>query len=177
MIDRILRAIRLDPNVYREIAEDENAMSEAAIIVIVVTFLSALGSAFVADNFIVGLLVGWLTAIVVGWILWAVLTYFVGANLFGGRSSIPEMLRVLGYASAPQLLGVLGFIPCLGWLAALIGAILSLIAGVIAVRESMEFDTGKAVLTVLIAWLIAMAIRFGITLLVGGGAAALGALG
>jgi hypothetical protein len=177
VIDRILRAIRLDPNVYREIAEDENALSEAAIIVIVVTFLSALGTAFVSDNFIVTLLVSWLMSIVVGWIGWAVLTYFIGDKLFGGRSSIPEMMRVLGYATAPRLLGVLGFIPCLGWLAALIGAILALIAGIIAVRESMEFDTGKAVLTVLIAWVISFAITFGVGLLIGGGVAALGSFG
>jgi len=176
VIDRILRAIRLDPDVYREIAEDENALSEAAIIVAVVTFLSALGTAFASSNFIVTLLVSWLTSIVIGWIGWAILTYFVGEKLFGGRSSIQEMLRVLGYATAPRLLGVLGFIPCLGWLAALIGAILALIAGIIAVRESMEFDTGKAVLTVVIAWVIAFAITFAVSLVVGGGAAMVGAL-
>jgi len=151
-------------------------LSQAAIIVIVVTFLSALGTAFLADNFIVSLLVTWLTSVIVGWVLWAVLTYFVGVNVFGGRSSVPEMLRVLGFASAPRLLGIFGFIPCVGWLAALIGAILALIAGVIAVRESMEFDTGKAVLTVLIAWVISFAITFAIGLLIGGGAAAFGAL-
>ena len=176
MIDRILRAIRLDPNVYREIAEDENALTEAAIIVIVVTFLSALGTAIASEGFLGPLLINWLMSVVVGWIGWAVLTYFVGANLFGGRSSVPEMLRVLGYATAPRLLGILGFIPCLGWLASLIGAILALIAGVIAVRESMEFDTGKAVLTVVIAWAIAFAITFGVGLVVGGGAAMMGAL-
>lgn len=176
MINRILRAIRLDPTVYREIAEDETSMSQAAIIVVVVTLLSALGTAFVAENFIVSFLVSWLLAVVVGWLLWAALTYFIGAKLFGGQSSIPEMMRVLGFASAPQLLGVLGFIPCLGWLAALIGALLALVAGVIAVRESMEFDTGKAVLTVAIAWVISFAIRFGVGLLVAGGAAAVGSL-
>ena len=70
----------------------------------------------------------------------------------------------------------MGFISCLGWLAALIGALLALVAGVIAVRESMEFDTGKAVLTVAIAWVISFAIRFGVGLLVAGGAAAVGSL-
>ena len=140
MIERIMRAIRLDPDVYREIAEDENAMTEAAIIVLIVTGLSALGTAIAAEGFIGPLLVNWLMSVVVGWIGWAVLTYFIGAKLFGGRSSIAEMMRVLGYATAPRLLGILGFIPCLGWLAALIGAILALIAGVIAVRESASWS-------------------------------------
>jgi hypothetical protein len=175
VFDRILRAIRLDPTVYREIAEDEGAMSQAAIIVIVVSLLSAIGSSIAADNFITTMIVSWITAIVIGWIGWAILTYFVGSTLFGGRSSIAEMMRVLGFASAPRLLGIFGIIPCLGWIAALIGAILSFIAGFIAVRESMEFDSGKAILTVLISWVISFAITFAVGLITAGGMAVTGA--
>lgn len=172
MVDRILRAIRLDATVYREIAEDQNAMSQAAIIVVVVAILSALGRAIGSGDFILSLIVTLLTAILVNWILWAVLTYFVGTALFKGKTDIPEMMRVLGYANAPNLLGVFGFIPCVGWIIALIGAILSFIAGFLAVREAMEFDTGNAIVTVLISWLISIVISFGIGLLIGGGVAA-----
>jgi hypothetical protein len=161
-----MRAIRLDATVFQEIARDENAMSEAAIIVTVVTLLSAIGTGIASGNFIVTLIVSWLMSIIVGWIGWAILTYFIGTALFKGDTSIPEMMRVLGYATAPQLLGIFGFIPCVGWLAALAGAILALIAGVIAVREAMEFETGQAILTVLLAWIIAYAITFGVNLLV-----------
>ena len=177
MFNRILRAVRLDPTVYREVAEDEGAMSQAAIIVIVVTLLSAIGSSIAADSFILSTLVSWITAIVIGWIGWAVLTYFIGTYVFKGRSSIAEMMRVLGFASAPRLLGIFGVIPCLGLIAALIGAVLSFIAGFIAVREAMEFDTGNAILTVLISWVISFAITLGVGLLTAGGMAAAGALG
>lgn len=172
MINRILRAIRLDSTVYREIAEDQNAMTEAAIIVVIVALLSGLGRAIGSGNFIVNLIVTLLTAILVGWILWAILTYFVGTALFKGKTDIPEMMRVLGYANAPNLLGVFAFIPCVGWIIALIGAILAFIAGFLAVREAMEFDTGNAIITVLISWVIAFAINFGIGLLISGGLAA-----
>jgi hypothetical protein len=161
-----MRAIRLDATVFQEIAQDENAMREAAIIVTVVTLLSAIGTAIASGNFFVTLIVSWLMSIIVGWIGWAVLTYFIGTALFKGDTDVREMMRVLGYATAPQLLGIFGFIPCVGWLAALAGAILALIAGVIAVREAMEFETGQAILTVLIAWVIAYAITFGVNLLV-----------
>lgn len=159
MIARIMRAIRLDWTVFREIAEDANAMSEAAIIVVIVTFLSALGGAIGADSFFLSFFVGWIAAIVVGWILWAVITYFVGTALFKGQTTIPEMMRVLGYASAPQLLGLLSFIPCVGFLFVLAGWLLSLIAGFIAVREAMEFDTGTAIATVVISWIAAFVIN------------------
>lgn len=171
MVDRILRAIRLDSSVYREIAEDQNAMSEAAIIVVIVAVLSAFGRAIGSGSFFLTLLLTLITAILVNWILWAVLTYFVGTAFFKGKTTIPEMMRVLGYANAPNLLGVFGFIPCVGWLIALLGAVLAFIAGFLAVREAMDFDTGSAIITVFISWLISIAISFGIGLLVSGGAA------
>jgi hypothetical protein len=177
VLDRILRAIRLDWTVFREIAEDQNAMSQAAIIVVVVTFLSAIGSSIASGNFVVTFIVSWIVSILIGWIGWAIITYFVGTLLFKGKTDIPEMMRVLGYASAPRLLGIFGFIPCLGAIAAFIGAILALIAGVFAIREAMEFDTGKAIITVVVSWVIAFVITFAVSLLVAGGAAVAGSLG
>ena len=167
MIDRILRAIRLDWTVFREIAEDQNALREAAIIVAIVTLLSGIGTfigALITDNsfgtaFLEFLNTWLIYGILLGWIVWAVLTYFIGTTLYHGKTDIPEMLRVLGYANAPNLLGIFGFIPCVGWLIALAGAILALIAGVIAVREAMEFDTTKAIITVVVSWVIAFVLR------------------
>jgi hypothetical protein len=164
VIDRIVRAIRLDWTVFREIAKDQNATSQAAIIVVVVSFLAALGGAgsllvarVGAGSALVGFFVNWLVGgILIGWVGWAILTYFVGTLLFKGETDIAEMLRVLGYASAPRLLGLLGFIPCVGWLFPLAGWILSLIAGIIAVREAMEFETGHAIITVLASGVFVM---------------------
>ena len=180
MFSRIMRVFRLDATLFREVAENKALMNEAAIIVVVVTLLSALGGAIgllIAKasfgSAILNFFVTWIVGILVSWILWAVITYFIGTALFKGKTDIPEMMRVLGYASAPRLLGILGIIPCLGWIAALVGAILAFIAGFIAVREAMEFDTTKAIITVLISWVIAFAITFAIGLLIGGGTAAL----
>ena len=165
MIARIIRIFKLDASVFREIAEDKAAMTQAAIIVVVVSLLSALGLAIGVAITDTGNALGtffgtFLSGILLSWILWAVLTYGVGVFLFKGKTDIPEMMRVLGYANAPNLLGIFGIIPCLGWLAALVGGILSLIAGVIAVREAMEFDTTKAIITVVIAWIISFGISF-----------------
>jgi hypothetical protein len=179
VLDRIIRAIRLDPTLYREIAEDQNAMTEAAIIVVVVTFLAGIGNGIGmliakagAGQAFLGFLNTWLiSGILIGWIGWAILTYFVGTVLFKGKTDIPEMMRVLGFASAPRLLGIFGIIPCLGWIASLAGWILSLIAGVIAIREAMEFDTGNAIITVVISWVIALAVSLIIGAILGVGIA------
>jgi hypothetical protein len=158
MIERMVRAIRLDWTVFGEIAGDRKATKEAAIIVAIVTFLSAVGSGIAHKSF-VSFIVAWLVAILVGWLLWAVITYFVGTAFFKGKTDIPSMMRVLGYASAPNLLGLFSFIPCVGWLLPAIGWFLALVAGVLAVREAMDFDTGNAIVTVFISWIIAIAIR------------------
>jgi hypothetical protein len=113
---------------------------------------------------------------VVGYYIWAYITYFVGTNVFHGTADVGELLRTLGYASSPKLLSILAFIPCVGPLAALVGAIWSLVAGVIAVREALDFDTTKAVITVIIGWVIIIVLTVLVTLVLGVGAAGLGAL-
>jgi hypothetical protein len=46
-----------------------------------------------------------------------------------------------------------------GWLFPIAGGILALVAGVLAVREAMDLDTGNAIITVVISWVISIAIR------------------
>jgi hypothetical protein len=116
-----------------------------------------------------------IAAIFLGWIGWAVVTYFVGKLLFHGDTDVPEMMRVLGYANAPRFLGILGFIPCVGFLIVIASWILSLIAGIIAVREAMDLETGNAIITVVISWIVAFGLSLIIGLLFGGGMAAFSA--
>ncbi|HZW04034.1 MAG TPA: Yip1 family protein [Anaerolineaceae bacterium] len=153
MLDRIIRAIRLDPGLYRKVADDEGLTGEAVVIVVVVALIGALGVAFSADQGLLAYILQVINSLLVGWLLWAVVAYFVG-NALGGRSSIGEMARTLGYANAPRLLSVFGFIPCIGWIISLIGWVLSLAAAVIGIRESMEFDTTKALITAGIGFLV-----------------------
>lgn len=173
MVERIMRVLRLDKTVFAEIAKDANATTQAGIIVVVVSLLTGIGAGFQGKFF--GNLVWQLIAgVVLGWLLWAVVTYFIGTSLFQGKTTVEELLRVLGYASAPRLLGFFSFIPCVGPIVALVGSILSLVAGFIAVRESMQFDTGKAVITVIIGWLVYFILMMILAPIFGLGAALLG---
>ncbi len=133
MFDRIVRAIRLDRTLYREVADNPAYMNEAVIIVVVVSLLAAIGQLFTGG--IGAYILQVVNGILFGWVLWAVVAYYVGAKFFNGRSSVQEMLRTLGYANAPRILGLLGFIPCVGFLFAIAGWVLSILAGVIAIRE------------------------------------------
>jgi hypothetical protein len=175
LIERIMGVLKLDANTFEEIEHDQNALTQAAIIVAIVALASGIGSSIGASNFIISFLVTIVWAFV-GWAIWAGVTYWIGTSLFGGQADMGEMLRVLGFAQAPRVLSILGFITCLGPIASLIGAIWALIAGVIAVRQGLDVDTGKAVITVVIGWIVLFIGSLIIGTVVGGAALGIGAL-
>jgi hypothetical protein len=182
LINRVQRAAMLDVDFYEEVEADTSLNGEALMVVILVSVAGGIGSfigGVIKENIgsaflslVITVLLG-----VVNYYIWAYVTYFVGTNLFDGTADPGEMLRVLGYASGPRLLSVLGFIPCIGALISLAGAVWALVAGVIAVRQALDFDTTKAVLTCIIGWVIVLIISFAVSMALGVGAIGLGALG
>lgn len=181
MIDRMIRAARLDSSLYEEAEHDLSLTGEALRVVVLVALLGGLGA--LLDHFVSGGRGGlggalfsflvYLVQAVVGWGIWAWLTYFIGTRVFHGTATWGELLRTIGYAYSPHVLDLFRFIPCLGPLLFAIAWIWSVVAGVVAVRQALDFDTGKAIGTVVIGWII-QAIVTGVVLLISGGAAAIG---
>lgn len=153
MTDRMKGAALLDIPTYEEVEADETATGQAATVVAIVAVCSGLGG----WNQGMGGILGGLIGALVGWGLWAGITYIIGDKLFGGTATWGELLRTLGFAQSPGVLYILAFIPLLGWLVRLAVGIWILITGIIAIRQALDFSTGKAVLTALLGWL-AMAI-------------------
>ena len=182
MINRMIRAARLDVAFYEEAEADTSLTQEALMVVILVSVAAGIGS-FLGGIINIGIgaaVLGLIIGIVLGivnYYIWAYVTQFVGTNLFHGTADVGELLRTLGYASAPRVLSILSFIPCVGGLISLVGAIWALVAGVIAVRQALDFDTGNAVLTVIIGWIIILIITFVVSAVLGVGALGIGALG
>jgi len=165
MFERIKGVFKLDVPTFEEIEHDTNATSQAAIIVAIVAFLSAIGSGLMAaynQTGFLGSFIGTLIWTFVGWFLWALVSWFVGTKFFGGQATIDEMLRVIGFSYSPQFLAV---IPCVG---GIIGGIWSLIAGFIGVRQGLDLDNTKAFLTILIGFLFFIAGSLVINMIVGG---------
>jgi hypothetical protein len=165
MIDRMIRAAKLDVDFYNEAERDTSLNTEALLVVIIVSLAGGIGALVAGIIGQLGIgraLLGAVVTIVIGvvnYYIWSYVTLFVGTRLFGGKADAGEMLRTLGYAHTPQLLGLLGFIPCVGVVFVLAGLILSLIAVVLAIREALDFDTVKAILTAIIGWVIIMIIN------------------
>jgi hypothetical protein len=157
LIGRMIRAARLDSNLYEEVEADRDATTQAAIVVGITAVAAAIGGALGGDagGAIAGIVGGVVWAFFY-WVVWSYLTYFIGTRMFGGTATPGELLRTLGFASTPNVLRLLTFIPGVGMLIGFAASIWSLVAGIVAVRQALDFDTTKAVLTALIAWVITM---------------------
>ena len=72
------------------------------------------------------------------------------------------------------MLNILLFVPVLGQVIPFITLIWSLVAGVIAIRQALDFDTGKAILTAVIGAIFFFIVFVIITALIAGLLVALG---
>lgn len=159
MLDRILRSMRLDATVFKEVAADARFNGEAVIIAVLVAILAALGqglSALGGGRPLVAFLLELASTLLLGWLLWAVIAYVVG-RMLGGAGTLSGMTRALAFAGAPRFLLLLGFIPCVGWIFRFAAWLLTLVAGVIAIRETMGFDTLKALVTAVLGLFVYVA--------------------
>ena len=106
----------------------------------------------------------------VGWLIWAGVTYLIGDKILGGTATWGELLRTLGFAQSPGVLYLLAILPLVGGLVRLILPFWMLAAGIVAIRQALDFGTGKAVLTAILGWLAILipSLMFGGILAFGG---------
>jgi hypothetical protein len=160
LVNRMVRAAQADVHLYEEVERDVDATSQAAIVVLIVAIASGIGAIGIGEG--VGGIIFGLIAAFVSWVVWSFVTYWVGKTIFKThetRVTPGEMLRALGFARAPGVLNVLGIIPVLGFIVWPITWIWSLVLGVIAIRQAMDFSTGRAIGTGLVALIPALIIE------------------
>ena len=170
LTDRMIRAAKLDVKVYEEVEADKSAMRQAMGVVVLSSVAAGIGS--IGTIGVSGLLIGTIVALI-GWFIWAFITYFVGTKILSEpqtSSDYGELLRTIGFSSSPGVIRILGIIPFLGGVINIIAGIWMLIAMVIAVRQALDYkSTGRAVGVCLIGWIIQFIIFFGAFFLFGGG--------
>jgi hypothetical protein len=147
MPERMKGAALLDVATYEEVEADDSATVQAAGVVLIVAIAQAIGAIGTGN------VLGAAIASILGWLIWSGVTYLIGSRVFGGTATWGELLRTIGFAQAPGVLLVLAAIPLLGWLIRFIVAIWMLIAVIIAIRQALDFSTGKAIGTALLGWI------------------------
>jgi hypothetical protein len=104
-----------------------------------------------------GLVLGTIVALL-GWFVWAFLTYYIGTKLLPEpqtKANYGELLRAIGFSSSPGILRVIGIIPMLAGILNFIVGIWMLVAMIIAVRQALDYrSTWRAIGVCLIGWIV-----------------------
>jgi hypothetical protein len=153
--DRIIRAAKLDVNLYEEVEADKGALGQAMTVVVLSSIAAGIGS--IAKGGLGGIFIGTIAALI-GWYLWAYLTYFIGTKLLPEpqtKADHGELLRTIGFSSSPGLIRVFGIIPGLGMIVFSAASMWMLVAMIIAVRQALDYkSTLRAVGVCVIGWII-----------------------
>ena len=153
--DRIIRAAKLDVRLYEEVEADTWAMGQAMGVVVLSSVAAGVGS--IARGGFGAILMGTIAALI-GWYVWAYLTYFIGTKFLPEpqtKADVGQLLRTIGFSSSPGLIRVLGIIPGLGGIVFLVASIWMLVAMIIAVRQALDYkSTLRAVGVCVIGWII-----------------------
>ena len=153
--NRMVRAAKLDVNLYEEVEADKQAMGQAMGVVVLASLAAGIGS--VGTTGINGLLFGTIAALI-GWFIWAFITFYVGTKILPEpqtEADYGELLRTIGFASSPGVLRILGVVPLLGTIIFVVCGIWMLVAMIIAVRQALDYkSTWRAIGVCVIGWLI-----------------------
>lgn len=142
--ERVINIAKLDVPTFEAVEADASLTQEAGMVVAASSLIGSLGYLFIGRFwlFLVAIAAG-----LVGWFVWSWLAAFIAQKLFKVTTTdTGEMLRTTGYAHGPRLLGI---IPFLGF----VGAIWSLVAVVVGMRQAGEMTTTQAVITALVGFL------------------------
>ena len=152
---RMIRAAKLDVSLYEEVEADRDALKQATVVVVMSSLAAGVGAS--ARSGLGGLLFGSILALV-GWYVWAFLAYWIGTRLLAEpqtKADYGELLRSIGFSSAPGVIRVLGIIPGLTGLFFVAASVWMLVAMVIAVRQALDYTgTLRAVGVCAIGWIV-----------------------
>lgn len=169
-LQRLIGAAALDSAIYEEVEADRTATGQALSIVVASSLAAGLGArgwggttfSNVAFFGVVSLM---------AWGAWAFLTFQIGTRILPEaqtRADVGQLLRTIGFASAPGLLRVFGILPGVTLPAFAIATIWMLAAMVVAVRQALDYEsTSRALAVCGLGWLLAVVFAAAIGLMFG----------
>lgn len=161
LVDRMIRASKLDASLYEEVEADKGSMGQAVSVVVLSSIAAGIGAiGILGIEGIIFTIVGAL----VGWFIWAFMTFIIGTKLLPEpetKTDMGEMLRTIGFSSSPGVLRILAVIPLVGPIISFAVGIWMLVAMIIAVRQALDYkSTWRAVGVCLIGFVVYFVIFF-----------------
>lgn len=153
-VQRMVGAAKLDAATYEEVEADKGATNQAVLVVLLAAVAAGVGEVTEGGEAVIGALLGSL----IGWVVWAFLTWLIGTKFLPGpqtQADVGQLLRTIGFAATPGLFRVFGWIPILGPVILIAAWLWMLATTVIAVRQALDYtSTGKAILVCVIGWIV-----------------------
>lgn len=153
LLARMVGASMLRAPVFEEIEADLSATRQAFFVVLLSALATGLGG---LENSGWGGLLWQAVVALVGWWVWAWVTCWIGTRLLPVPETISdhgELLRVVGFSSAPGILRVLMLVPVLAFPVLVLTTVWMLVAMVVGVRQALDYDsTLRAVAVCLIGF-------------------------
>ena len=153
-LNRIYRAIKIDPDLYEEVEHDKSATFQAASVVVLSSLAAGVGALHIgASNFLWGPAMS-----LVNWFIWAFFIFIVGTKILPDKetkSDHGELLRTIGFSSAPGIIRVFGFTPELMPVTFIGSSFWMLACMVVGVRQALDYKSlWKAFGVVVTCWFI-----------------------
>ena len=167
-VGRLVGAALLRSETYEQVEADRSATLQSGVVVALSAIAAGIGS--FENGGLRGVAWGMLAALV-GWYLWAYVTYWIGTRWLPGPETSAdhgELLRTIGFSSAPGILRALGAVGGLGGILYVVCGLWMLMTMVVAVRQALDYrSTGRAIAVCAIGFPIYVAILV-VTLLLTG---------
>jgi hypothetical protein len=153
--ERMVGAMKADVATFEEIERDPSAMGQAVTVIAIAGVAALIGNIFRAG---IGAGVFAMIIMLIGYAVWAVMVTIIGTKLMPEpttKADFPETFRTIAFAASPGVFNVIAIIPFLGPLLSFLISIWSLVIMVVAVRTVLDYtSTGRAIVVVLIGWII-----------------------
>tara|TARA_Y100001954_G_scaffold70218_1_gene76905 strand:+ start:495 stop:1016 length:522 start_codon:yes stop_codon:yes gene_type:complete len=151
--NRVFRAIKIDVDLYEEVERDKNATLQAGLVVVLSSMAAGVGALQLgASNFLIAPVLS-----LISWYVWAYIIYFVGVKLFpdkNTKSDHGELLRTIGFSSAPGLIRIFGITPDLMTVTFIGSAFWMLACMVVGVRAALDYTSlWRALGVVIVSWI------------------------
>ena len=138
-VKRLIKAAKLDADLYEEVEADTKALNQALLVVVLCSVATGIG---VSGRIGPRLILSVVAAGIVGWGIWALITFVIGARWLrapGTLTNLGEVLRTTGFATAPGILAVLGYAPAFTGFIVAVTQIWILAAFVVAIRQAFDY--------------------------------------
>jgi hypothetical protein len=157
IVNKMIRAAKLDIQLYEEVEKDLGATKEAFLVVLIGAVCNGIGSIEMLG--VKGIITGIISGII-GWLLWSAVIYLIGVKIFKHTSDMGELLRCLGFAYSPNVLSILGIIPGIGIVIRFIASVWVLVAFIVAARQALDCGTGRAILISVLGFAVFVIVFF-----------------